>query len=77
MEPATLYIMLATQGQQGADRLYQLPFPSVAACEDYVTEWRRTAMGRTILRYECQIDWPMENEPPPYWTLPRYITIAK
>ena len=75
MEPATLYMMVAAQGQERL--LHPRGFPSVAACEDYVTEWRRTAMGRTILRYECQIDWPMENEPPPYWTLPRYITIAK
>ena len=64
MEPATLYMMVAAQGQERL--LHPRGFPSVAACEDYVTEWRRTATGRTIIRYECKIVWPMEESGPSY-----------
>ena len=69
MEPATLYMMVAAQGQERL--LHPRGFPSVAACEDYVTEWRRTATGRTISRYECKIIWPMEESGPPFWTRPQ------
>ena len=77
MELATLYMMVAYQAQP--EHLWQpRSFATVGACEEFVTKIRRTAPVNYIVRYECKIDWPMENEPPPYWTLPpRNIVIAK
>jgi hypothetical protein len=51
MDAATLYMIVMFQGKE---REASKHFPSVTACEDFVTQWRRHTTDMQVLRYECK-----------------------
>ncbi len=61
MDAATLYMIVMFQG---TEREASKHFPTVEACESFVTQWRRHTTDMQILRYECK-------------PLKRFVVIAK